>query len=139
MKYRRYFFYGVLLIWSLSACSEEGDDENVIVSKESVRSAFDKWLEVKSSDTKYEAIGGYLRFTVNSNTSWTVRVPTWCTCTPTSGNGNGVVRVTATNNPKTVEREGQVSFLIDGVIIQTITVIQKANDIPSSGDNLPPE
>jgi hypothetical protein len=80
-------------------------------------------LEVKSSDTKYEAMGGYLRFTVNSNTSWTVRVPTWCTCTQTSGNGNGVVRVTATNNPKTVEREGQVSFLIDGVAKVVLVVI----------------
>jgi hypothetical protein len=139
MKYKQYI-YGLLLTVALSACNEYGDLENVMVSRESIRQIFIPALAVTPNTTELEAKGGSLTLTVTSNTAWTVEVPAWCSCSPSVGEGNGVVTINATENQETTERTGQVTITANGVTPQSFTIRQKGrSDIPSSGDNLPPE
>ena len=140
MRYKVYI-YSVLLTLALSACAEEGDVENVIVSREPTRPVFTPALAVSPDRTELEAEGGSLTLTVTSNTAWTVAVPAWCTCSQASGSGNGVVTISATENPETAVRTGEVAVTADGVTPQQFTITQKpkpVSDIPSPGDNIPP-
>ena len=129
-----------MLMLALSACGEYGELENVMVSKElKTPERFTPTLAVIVDATVFESSGGSLTFTVNSNTAWSVEVPTWCTCDPAAGTGNGAVTLHATENPETVERTGQVTVRADGVEPQTFTITQKGrSDLPSAGDNPPP-
>ena len=141
MKYKQ-FIYSLLLALTLSACSEDGDIDDVIVSKESVRAAFDKRLAVSYSNTtviEYE--GGRLTIYVSSNLEWTVSVPTWCSCNVSSGKDNGVFNVTVTENTNLSSRSGVITVTATGVDAQSIKITQKGNpysDLPNSGDNIPP-
>ena len=140
MRYKVYV-YSILLTLALLACDEYGDVENVIVSREPTRQIFTPALTVSIDKTELEAEGGSLTLTVTSNTKWVVYVSEWCTCNPSSGSGNGVVTISATENPETAVRTGEVAVTADGVAPQQFTITQKpkpVSDIPSPGDNIPP-
>ena len=140
MRYKVYV-YSILLTLALLACDEYGDVENVIVSREPTRQIFTPALTVSIDKTELEAEGGSLTLTVTSNTKWVVYVSEWCTCSLSSGSGNGVVTISATENPETAVRTGEVAVTADGVAPQQFTITQKSkpiSDIPSPGDNIPP-
>lgn len=101
-------------------------------------------LSANKSSLDFENTGGSQTFNITSNTNWAISAPNWCTVSPSSGNNNASVTVTATENPNTEQRSGQIVISGDGVSTVYINVSQKAkeggntNQEPGSGDNLPP-
>lgn len=101
-------------------------------------------LSANKSSLDFENTGGSQTFNITSNTNWAISAPNWCTVSPSSGNNNASVTVTASENPNTEQRSGQIVISGDGVSTVYINVSQKAkeggntNQEPGSGDNLPP-
>lgn len=101
-------------------------------------------LSANKSSLDFENTGGSQSFNITSNTNWTITAPSWCTVSPSSGSNNASVTVTATENPNTELRSGQIAINGDGVNTVYINVSQKAkesgnnNQEPGAGDNLPP-
>ena len=101
-------------------------------------------LSANKSSLDFENTGGSQSFNVTSNTNWTITAPSWCTVSPSSGNNNASVTVTASENPNAEQRSGQIAINGDGANTVYINVSQKAkesgnnNQEPGSGDNLPP-
>ena len=65
--------------------------------------------------TDIEAAGGSLNVTVSSNANWTAASDAeWLTVSPTSGNGNATLTVTATENTDYESRTAHVKFNFNG-------------------------
>ena len=65
--------------------------------------------------TDIEATGGSLNVTVSSNANWTAASDAeWLTVSPTSGNGNATLTVTATENTDYESRTAHVKFNFNG-------------------------
>jgi hypothetical protein len=62
-------------------------------------------LALSTSQADIANFDGTIDITVTSNSAWTATVSDiWCTITPTSGSGNGVIKITASNNNSTSSR-----------------------------------
>ncbi|MDP4280834.1 MAG: BACON domain-containing carbohydrate-binding protein [Bacteroidota bacterium] len=68
--------------------------------------------------------GGYVNFTVTSNSPWTVSGnASWCTVTP-SGNGNGIITATYSENTYLSQRVATITVTVTGLPPATVTVTQ---------------
>lgn len=84
------------------------------------------YVETEQTELSFTAIGGSQELSVLSNTSWTVSsVPSWITVSPSNGEGDGKVKVTAQENPNTANRSGVIHITQSGLSIDVaITVTQ---------------
>ncbi len=85
------------------------------------------YIDTEQKELSFAASGGNQELAVLSNTSWTVSsVPSWITVSPSNGEGDGKVTLTAQENPNTVNRSGIVHITQSGLNIDVpISVIQK--------------
>lgn len=100
-------------------------------------------ISTNLSAMSFEAKEESKTFTISSNTSWTISKPDWCTLSDSSGKGNAVIVVIASENSSKDQRSGQIVISGEGVSSVTISVSQKGKDTtnshePGSDDNLPP-
>lgn len=87
----------------LNSCS---DDDPVVPTTFTV---------APDAGTDIEAAGGSLNVTVSSNANWTAASDAeWLTVSPTSGNGNATLTVTATENTDYESRTAHVKFNFNG-------------------------
>ena len=84
------------------------------------------YIETEQTELAFTANGGSQELTVLSNTSWTISsVPSWITVSPSNGEGDGKVKLTAQENPNTANRSGIIHITQSGLSIDvTITVTQ---------------
>lgn len=102
-----------------------------------------KTLTTNTTSLSFEAKEESKSFTINSNTSWTISKPEWCTVSASSGTGNADIVVTAADNPNKEQRTGQIVISGEGVNSVAISVSQKGKDTtnsqePGPNDNQPP-
>lgn len=103
----------------------------------------EKRLSVSPTSLEFEASGGVLSLTMNSNTSWVVSSsPEWCSLSDYNGSGNAEIVVTVPANPTEVQRTGHIVVAGEGVTPITITLLQKESPSsqkePGPDDNQPP-
>ena len=84
------------------------------------------YIETEQTELSFKASGGSQELAVLSNTSWTVSsTPSWITVSPSNGDGDGTVKVTAQDNPNTANRSGVIHITQSGLSIDVaITVTQ---------------
>ena len=81
-------------------------------------------VDPPNQDVSYQA--GDTTFSVTSNLNWSVSDnATWLTISPTSGNNNGTLTATYTENTTTSQRTGTIT-VTGGGITRTVTVTQVA-------------
>jgi uncharacterized protein YjdB len=94
-------------------------------------------LSVSSSSLDFAATSEQKMFEITSNTAWTVSSDeAWLTVSPTSGNDNGSISVTAAANTVTASRTAVITVSGTDVVAQTITITQAAATIAVSGVSL---
>jgi len=77
--------------------------------------------------------GSMVTIEVVSNTSWTVSTDQpWLTFTPLTGTGNGIITLTAKENPFAIDRPAHVTITDGEAISQTIDVVQSAGNVGTS-------
>ena len=90
----------------------------------------DAMLEINETSIAFTGVdddGG--SFYITSNTKWTVRSSDeWLKFTPSSGEGNGGVVVTASYNQNPGIRSGTITVSTDGGITKTLQVMQLGTD-----------
>lgn len=100
------------------------------------------YMSVNATSLEFSKAGESKSFIINSNTSWNITCPEWCSLSTKSGNSNATITVTAVKNDKTESRSGQITLKGNGVDDVTITVSQEAGDKntnqPNPDDNQPP-
>lgn len=129
-----------IVVTALENSSKDQRSGQIVVSGEGVSSVTisvsqkgkDITLSVNVNSLSFEAKEETKSFTISSNTSWTISKPDWCTLSASSGNGNAVVVVTASENPSKEQRSGQIVVSGEGVSSVTISVSQKGKDITLS-------
>ncbi len=83
-------------------------------------------LTVTPSNQSVTNTSGSTAFTITSNTDWTViDDASWLTVSPSSGNNNGTITATYTENTTTSQRVGTIT-VTGGGITETVTVTQSA-------------
>jgi lysyl endopeptidase len=81
-------------------------------------------LTVTPSNQNVAAVAGTTSFTVTSNSAWIVSSnQPWCTVTP-SGNGNGTITATFSQNTLTASRIANVTVTVGGLSPFVVTVTQ---------------
>ena len=99
-------------------------------------------LSASTTSLEFEAKGETKSFTINTNTSWTISKPDWCTVDNASGTGDATISVTVSENKDKEKRTGNIIINGEGVSPVTITINQKereaGNSEPGSDDNTPP-
>ncbi len=87
-------------------------------------------LTVTPSNQNVGYQAGSTNFTVTSNSAWTAGSNSdWCTVT-SSGNGNGAITATYTENTLTSQRIATITVTVSGLPSETVTVTQ-AGFVPS--------
>lgn len=72
---------------------------------------------------------GTATFNVTSNVNWTATSDqNWCVVTPTSGNGNGAITATVSDNPKTTQRKAHVKVMSANAPDASAVITQAAGD-----------
>lgn len=137
MKYM--IFLLALLV--VTACSESGDIDDIIIIKEKIQGIVST-LMVDVSSMDFESSGGSKELRITSNTKWSITKPDWCSLSSTTGSGDATIVVTAEENTSTEQRTG--SIVITGVGANPVTVQIKQSGkkneqtTPGSDDNTPP-
>ncbi len=131
----------MVTLMMLTACSESGDVEDIIIRKGRIENTISV-LQVNESSLGFEALGGTKEFRITSNTEWRITAPDWCTLSAMTGSDNGVITVTASENATAEQRTGQIVVTGVGVSPVTISVSQEGQKnvqtVPGAGDNIPP-
>ena len=88
-------------------------------------------LDLSTSNVEFTAEGGSVTIDVKSNTFWTVSTETaaWYTVTPTYGNGDGTVTVTAKQHTDAQIRSSKLTFEAES-LIKTVALIQNKPALP---------
>ena len=132
----------MIAVMILTACSESGDVEDIIISKEKIGGSTSSVLSVDVSSINFESSGGEKVFRITSNTGWKITHPDWCTLSVTTGADNASVTVTADENTATSQRNGAIVVTGVGATPVTIPISQDARaevqTVPGSSDNPPP-
>lgn len=82
-------------------------------------------LAVTPSNQNVGSAAGTTNFSVTSNSAWsTSSNKTWCTVSPASGNGNGILTATFSENPTMMTRIATITITVSGISPQTVTVTQ---------------
>lgn len=85
------------------------------------------YIETEQTELSFNAAGGSQNLSVLSNTNWTVSsAPSWITVSPSQGEGNGSVKVTASDNPYTTNRSGVVHLTQTGLSIDVAVSVSQA-------------
>lgn len=83
------------------------------------------YLNVTPANQNVGSAPGNTNFTVSSNTAWNANSnQTWCTVTP-SGNGNGIITATFTENTSTVSRIATINVSGTNASPVSVTVTQE--------------
>ena len=94
------------------------------------------YIEADKSELTFQAQGGTLDLSVQSNTTWEITsVPSWLTVDPLKGEGDGKVKFTAKENPNTANRSAVVHLTQAGLSLDlpiTITQAGKSFDITTT-------
>jgi len=86
-------------------------------------------LAVAPSNQNVSAAAGSAAFNITSNTIWQASCSeSWCTVTP-SGNGNGILTASFTENLSTSLRTASISVTVSGLPVQIVTVTQAASTV----------
>ncbi|MBR7017254.1 MAG: BACON domain-containing protein [Prevotella sp.] len=132
----------IALIVVLTACSESGDVDDIVISKERIGGSTSSVLSVDVSSINFESSGGEKVFRITSNTGWKITHPDWCTLSVTTGADNASVTVTVDENTATSQRNGAIVVTGVGASPVTIPISQDARaevqTVPGSSDNPPP-
>ena len=85
------------------------------------------YVETEQPELAFAANGGTQDIKVLSNTNWIVSsVPSWVTVSPNEGIGDGIIKVTADENPNTTNRSGEIHLKQTGLNIDvTVAVTQE--------------
>lgn len=85
------------------------------------------YIKVENDKLFFDADGGTLDFTIDSNTDWEITsLPDWIAVDSNSGNGSKTVKVTAKENPNTSNRSAVIHVTQSGLDIDCeINVSQK--------------
>ena len=84
------------------------------------------YVETEQSELSFGAAGGSLNLSVLSNTNWSVSsVPSWITVSPNQGEGDGTVKVTASENPNTANRSGVIHLTQTGLSIDVVVTVSQ--------------
>jgi uncharacterized protein (TIGR02145 family) len=120
------FPFAVFLCAAIAFAGCSGDDdpepEPVIIPS----------LSVAPASIPAATDAGTYSIAVTSNTAWTAAVDaaaTWCTVSPTSGNGNGTVTVNVVFYAEIGNRAATVTFTA-GALASTVTVTQQRDTPP---------
>ena len=82
------------------------------------------YLSVTPDNQNVTAAAGTTNFDVSSNSAWTVTSDqTWCSPTP-SGNGDGTIVATYTENTSVSQRIATLTVLVSGILPVMVTVTQ---------------
>lgn len=85
------------------------------------------YVETEQLELSFVAAGGLLNLSVLSNTNWIVSsLPSWITVSPNQGEGNGTVKVTASENPNTANRSGVIHLTQTGLSIDVAVNVFQA-------------
>lgn len=85
------------------------------------------YVETEQLELSFVAAGGSLNLSVLSNTNWIVSsLPSWITVSPNQGEGNGTVKVTASENPNTANRSGVIHLTQIGLSIDVAVNVFQA-------------
>ena len=87
-------------------------------------------LTVSKDQLSFQATGGEDKFTIQSNTSWTVTSnQAWCTVSPSSGSNDATVTVKVGENTSTSRRNATITVKdTNGSLTRNISVIQAEKD-----------
>ena len=106
----------------------------------------DQTLTVNPSSLSFSSSAGSNTFSIESNTSWTVKSDqAWCTVNTTYGSNNSTITVKVTENTSLTDRSATISVCYDieplsGTESFIIKISQKGTEVskPSENDNLTP-
>lgn len=85
------------------------------------------YIETEQTELSFTASGGSQELSILSNTSWTVSsTPSWITVSPSNGEGNGKIQVTAEDNPNTASRSGVIHITQNGLSIDVAVVVTQS-------------
>ena len=82
------------------------------------------WAEVEPDSLFIGQAGGVRSFTITSNTSWTVAVPSWITILASSGTGDATLEFIADANMTLSERIGFIHVMRNGEVLASLVVVQ---------------
>jgi hypothetical protein len=86
-------------------------------------------LTVGPANQNVPATSGSTSFDVTSNTTWTASSnSSWCSVPP-SGNGNGTLTATNTENTTNLQRIATITVTVAGLTPQTVTVTQAGSTV----------
>ena len=86
-------------------------------------------LSVTPPSQNVQSIAGSTTFSVTSNSTWTAQSDAdWCSVTP-SGDGDGTILATYSENPGNTVRTATLSILVSGLPAQMVTVIQDLSSV----------
>ena len=105
---------------SIAVSASGAATQNVTV----VQSGTAASLSVSPQSQSVNAPQGSTNFSITSNTNWTAQSDaSWCTVTP-SGNGNGTLVASYTQNTSSNPRAASIAVSANGAATQTVTVVQ---------------
>lgn len=85
------------------------------------------YIETEQSELSFNAAGGSQNLSVLSNTNWTVSsAPSWIAVSPSQGEGDGFVKITASDNPYTSNRSGVIHLTQIGLSIDVAVSVSQA-------------
>lgn len=85
------------------------------------------YLEAEQSELSFAAAGGSQNISVLSNTNWTISsAPSWISVSPSQGEGDGTISVTASDNPNTSNRSGVIHLTQPGVSMDVSIMVNQA-------------
>ncbi len=93
-------------------------------------------LSLSVSQADIANYDGKVEIAVTSNTNWTATISDiWCTISPKSGNGNGVITVTATNNFSSESRAASL-LVVCQELKKTTVINQSFSQLSVDSENL---
>lgn len=86
-------------------------------------------LELSATTVVLPNIDAQQTISVNANGKWTATISSvWCTISPTSGNGNGVITITANDNPSVQERSVTL-HVVSRELKRSATILQSVSEL----------
>lgn len=101
----------------------------------------DPVLTADVTSLNYDKKGGNKNIIISSNIGWSISCPEWCSLSVISGRGDATITISVGENPKAVQRSGQITIKGEDVADLSINVnvsqdaADKDNDEPGADDN----
>lgn len=134
---KKVFLY-MAMVMAFAACSGDsiGDIDSIIVSND--------YLSVPSTSIQLSGDGSEQELTITANCKWNVSADVdWISLSPSSGNNNGSVTITASLNSTGADRTGTITIKNEkGSLEKKIRVTQGTPTgaiVPTINDNQYPE